>query len=396
MNKIKLRCFWNSNAVWATSGYSNQMLELLPLMRDVLEPGNLAITNFYGQQGGKFILDGILQYPVIQHVYGSDALIQHAPDFKADIVFTLQDQWVLNPQDLAKIKHWIPWVPIDHNPMTKPVLNNLKFAYRIITYSKFGQKELARNGVASTYIPHTVNTEIFTPLNTPERKQKAGLPPNAYLVGMVGANKEDPPRKAFQQAMDAFKLFLEKVPNAYLYVHTVNDFPGGFNLMGYADFLGIKERLLMPEPYQLQFNTGKKEMNLIYNTFDMLLSPSISEGFGVPIIEAQACGVPVVVNNWTSMPELIIPGVTGEVCDVAYKRYSAQGSYLGIPSVPSIYDCMMKIKNADTGKQKKACREWIVDNYDTQKVFKRDWIPYLEKLEKEIYPTLDIAPQKDI
>jgi glycosyltransferase involved in cell wall biosynthesis len=382
----RLRILWNSNAMWATSGYSMQTAELLPHIRDAGYP--IAASNFFGQQGGKFMLEGIIQYPVINHIYGSDAMVLHAQDFQADVVFSLQDTWVLNPQDMMQVKRWIPLCPVDHDPLSPPVAQILKFAYRVIAYSKHGQKELQRHGIASTYIPHTVNTEIFTPMNTPERKQKAGLPADAYLVGMVAANKENPPRKSFQEALDAFKLFLEKVPQAMLYIHSDPDFPGGFNFKQYADFLGIGSRILMPDRYQAIFNTDKAAMARVYNTFDMLLEPSISEGFGVPIIEAQACGVPVVVNNWTSMPELIIPGVTGEICEVVHKRFSPQGSYMGVPSTQSLFEAMMRIKRGDRGKQKDKARKWITENYDTAKVFTERWVPYLAMLEKEVYGDL--------
>jgi glycosyltransferase involved in cell wall biosynthesis len=391
MNK-KLRIYLNSNAPWTPSGYSQQVAELAPLIKNEGYP--LAIGDFFGLQGGKLMIDDTIHYPVINHVYGSDGLIHHANDFKADVTFTLQDIWVLNPQDLQQTRRFIPIVPIDHDPAPKPVLDNLRFAYRIVTYSKFGQKELERNGYHSTYIPHTVDTEVFTPMNVAQRKQDVGLPPNTYLVGMVAANKDNPPRKSFQEVIDAFNLFLQKVPNAMLYIHTNPDFPGGFNIKQYVDFLGLGNRVLFPDVYQMNFNTGKSQMALIYNTFDMLLMPSISEGFGVPAIEAQACGVPVVVNNFTSMPELIKPGETGEICELAYKRFSPQGSYMGIPSVQSIYDSMMKIYRGDTGKMKKAAREWAVSEYDSKKVFKTGWKPFLEKLEQEVYPTIDstIAP----
>lgn len=391
-NNKQLRIFFNTNAMWSTSGYGQQAAEILPMMRDAGYP--LAVSNFFGQQGGKFMLDGIMQYPVINHVYGSDAMVLHARDFKADVVFTLQDTWVLNPQDLGQTTRWIPMTPIDHDPMTKPVLNNLKFAYRVVAYAKHGQKEMARNGIASTYIPHTVNTEIFKPMNTAERKQMANLPPDCYLVGMVGANKDNPPRKSFQEVLDAFKLFLEKVPKALLYIHSNPEFPGGFNFKQYADFIGVGDKLLIPDAYESNFNTDKNKMAMIYNTFDMLVMPSISEGFGVPAIEAQSCGVPVIVNNFTSMPELVIPGVTGEICELIPgpngKRFSPQGSYMAIPSTQSIFECMMKIYRADRDKMKKACRKWIEENYDTKKIFKEKWIPFLDKLEEEIYsPNLD-------
>lgn len=368
--------------MWSQSGYGQQMAELMPLIRDEGYP--LAVSNFFGQSGGKFMLEGILQYPVINHVYGSDAMVLHARDFQADVVFTLQDTWVLHPNDLQQVKYWIPWVPIDHDPVPKNVLERLKFAYRIISMSKFGQKQLQDNGLYSTYIPHSVNVDIFKPMDKVERKKAAGLPPDAFVLGMVAANKDNPPRKSFQEVVDAFKLFLEKAPNSYLYIHTNPQFPGGFPVDEYAQFLGIKDRVLFPDAYQLSFNLGKKEMALIYNTFDVLLCPSRSEGFGVPIIEAQSCGIPVIVNNFTSMPELIIPGETGELCEVASKQWSQMQSYMGIPSTESIFDCLMKIYKADREKMGKAARRHIEENYSTQKLFREKWRPFLERLEKEI------------
>lgn len=383
----RLRILWSSNAPWSPSGYSQQTQEITPLIHNAGFP--IACSNFYGQQGGKFMLNGIIQYPVINHTYGSDGMVLHAKDFQADTVISLQDTWVLNPQDLQQVTRWIPWTPVDHDPVTRVVLNNLRFAYRVISMSKHGQKELARNGIASTYIPHSVNTDIFTQMNTPERKQQTGLPADCYLIGMVSANKDNPPRKSFQEAIDAFKMFLEREPKALLYIHANPEFPGGFNFKAYADFIGVGNKILFPDMYQANFNTTKPLMANIYNTFDVLFAPSISEGFCIPIIEAQACGVPVIVNNFTAMPELVKPGITGEVCELikgpSGKRWSPQGSYMGIPDTLSLFDCLMKVYRADRGKMKKEARKWIVDNYDTDKIFKEKWLPFLQMVEKEVY-----------
>src|SRR3990167_10139699 len=165
----KLRIIISSNALWAPSGYGQQMLELVPLIRDEGYP--LATIDFYGLEGSKIFVDGVLHYPKINHVYGSDALIHHANDFKADVVLTLQDVWVLNPVDLEQVKNFIPLTPIDHDPVPRVVIEKLKFAYRVVTYSQFGQKELKRKGIMSTYIPHTVNTEVFKPVDKAVRKK---------------------------------------------------------------------------------------------------------------------------------------------------------------------------------------------------------------------------------
>lgn len=42
----------------------------------------------------------------------------------------------------------------------------------------------------------------------------------------------------------------------------------------------------------------------IYNAADILLSPSLYEGFGMTILEAMACGTPVITSNVTSLPEV--------------------------------------------------------------------------------------------
>lgn len=383
----KLKIFWNTNAEWSTSGYGQQIAEILPRIQS--EGFSQAICPFFGLEGGILNLNGIPHFPRMNHVYGSDAMVHHAKRWGADVTISLQDIWVLSPEDLQNIPRWIPVVPIDHEPVPKVVLDRLRFAYRIVTYSQFGQKELERNGIHSTYIPHTVDTSIFKQMDKKEQKKAVGLPDDVFLCGMVAANKDNPPRKSFQEVMDAFKMFLKKVPDAYLYLHTNPDFPGGFPLKDYANFIGITDRVLYPDVYQMTFETDKVQMAKIYNTFDMLLAPSISEGFGVPIIEAQACGVPVVTNNFTAMPELVINHVTGEVCDLVKgpngHRYSSIQSYVGIPDTTSIYNCMMRIKDSDRTRMGDAARKWIVENYDSEKVFKKKWIPFLEKLEKEIY-----------
>lgn len=388
----QLRILWNSNSFWSTSGYANQSAEVLPRIRDL--GYSLAASNFFGQAGGKMMIDGILQYPIIRHTYGSDAMVLHGKDFKADVVFSLQDVWILHPGDLQHINRWIPWLPVDHDPIPDIVTEKLQFAYRIIAMSKFGQEQLRKKGMHSTYIPHTVNTELFKPMNKMQRKKEAGLSPDTFIFGMVSANKDNPPRKSFQEVMDAFKLFLEVNPKSMLYFHTDPDFPGGFPIKQYAQFIGIADKVLFPDPYELGHNIGKEQMPLIFNTFDALLCPSVSEGFGIPIIEAQACGVPAIVNRWTAMPELVIEGETGFVCEVGSKWFSPQGSYMGRPDTQSLYEQMVKVFKADRGVMSKAARQHIVDNYDTNTVFTQKWVPFLQRLENEIYGSVAKQPSK--
>jgi glycosyltransferase involved in cell wall biosynthesis len=47
-----------------------------------------------------------------------------------------------------------------------------------------------------------------------------------------------------------------------------------------------------------------EDIPLLYNGADALAFPSLFEGFGFPILEAMACGCPVVTSNVTSLPEV--------------------------------------------------------------------------------------------
>ncbi len=360
------------------------MQDLLPALRD--EGYQLGIVNFYGQEGGIFALDGIIQYPKIADAWGTDAVVNHQKHFNPDCVITFQDLWVMDMNNLKQYKNFIPMAPIDHDPVPPPVLDRLKLAYRVLTHSKFGQEELKKQGIYSTYIPLLVNTSIYRPTDKAESKKMIGIPEDTFVFGMVSANKDNPPRKSFQEAMDAFKLFHDKHPKSAMYFHTMLNQPGGFPIDHYASVLGIRECIYNVDPYDQLYRIDKASMAKIYNAFDCLLAPSTNEGFGVPIIEAQSCGVPVITNNWTSMPELVIPGKTGEVCEISYKRFSPLLSYIGIPSVPSLVEKMEKIFTADRVQMGKDAREFIEQNYDLHKNVKEKWLPYLQKIEKELCP----------
>lgn len=387
MEKKRLRIMLNSNAPWSPSGYGQQVAQFLPLIAKEGYP--TACIDFYGLEGGRIELDGVTHYPKIPgDSWGDMAMNVHKDHFKPDVTFTLQDIWTLDPNKIKDFIRWIPIVPIDHEPTPPGILERLKMAYRVVTIAPFGNRQLRDEGINNTLLPHTIDKNIFKIESTERKKEirkSLGIPEDTFIFGFVAANKDNPPRKGFNYAMEAFAEFNKKYPNSALYFHTLLDQAGGFPIKNYAKTLGIESKIYHTKPYDMLYNMEQKDMSDLYNIFDCYLAPSLNEGFGVPLIEAQACGVPVIATDFTAMRDLVEGGFK---IKVSSKTYTPLLSYTAIPDTNHLIELMTKVyemKPEERAKLGKKGRDFVVKNYDLEYVFNTYWKPFLEKLEKEIY-----------
>ena len=387
MKRRDMRILWQSNGFWSQSGYAVFTRDILFRLRDDGWP--LAHVAFWGLQGHPATIDGIYTYPVMGNPFGADAMFNHAMDFKADVVFTMQDVWPLDPNLLRQIKTWIPYLPIDKSPVPGGVIRNLNFAYKILTFAKFGQEELEKVGFTSTFIPEGTDVNIFKPLDKQACRKELGLPPDVFLFTMVAANKENPPRKGFQEAMEAFKTFADRHPEARLFITVQQTDPGGFPIIPFARHLKILDKIIYKSDYFVIHKNDSDYICKLYNASDVLLHPSQTEGFGLCIVESQACGTPVIIQNCQSMPELIIDGKTGWGAETLHKRFTNDEGYVNVVDTNSVYSQMEKSYKALKENEEQVsndCREHIVNNFNIDTLFKERWLPLLESLQEELLP----------
>lgn len=403
----ELRCLFNTNAPHSSSGYSIEMRDVL--YRLVEDGWPVAISAFYGVDGGPATIEyppnlnprlkslEIKHYPKMSESWGSDGMFYHGLNWKANAIFSMQDIWTLDPAFLSKIRVWIPWLPIDKEPLPMNVIEKLRFAYKIMCFSKFGHDLLLDKGFYPTFITEGTDVEIFKPKDKMEARKKIGLPQDIFLWLMIGANKESPPRKGYQEALEAFKMFHDKHPEAAMLFHIQQRDPRGFPIKEYAAYLGIANRIFFMNDYKAMFLSTSDTIAEEYQAADALLHPSQTEGFGLCIIESQACGKPVVIQNCQSMPELIIEGKTGFGANTLSKRFTQDLSFVNIADPKSIYECMEKtyeLVKKDASQVEKDCREWIVNNFNVDTLVKEKWIPFLTELQEELLP-LPSTPKKD-
>jgi glycosyltransferase involved in cell wall biosynthesis len=113
----------------------------------------------------------------------------------------------------------------------------------------------------------------------------------------------------------------------------------------------------------------------IYTRTDVLLSATAGEGFGLPVLEAQACGTRVIVSNFSAQPELVGDGWCVEVQP---QWNPTQLSWFGTPVVSSIVDALEAAYQIGGGHSDQAVT--FAQQYQADRVFDECWIPLLEKL----------------
>lgn len=203
----------------------------------------------------------------------------------------------------------------------------LRRAAHIIAVSHQTKNDIVRLGGAPpekiTVIYEGAN-EIFQPLpkayvhNMSARIWGLEPPYLLYVGGFSGRKNVRSLLLAFARLTDGAGSCGKSRRNLRL-VLVGRDSPNRRHLQELAQALGIGGRCLWLE------NVAPYDLPLLYNGSEMLVYPSLYEGFGLPPLEAMACGVPVVVGDNSSLPEVVgKAGLTVNAADVAQLAFAAK------------------------------------------------------------------------
>ena len=323
------------------SAYGQQMAIFIPKIRALGHEVALIAPGVY--TGGPLRLpDGTLALPCWTDPYANDIVTAHADSFGADLVLTLCDPHIFDPAVFQNLP-WVAWAPIDSDPPRATALEALRAARAIWYMSPFVKPHLEQLGKPLFYVPHGIDTTVFCPGDrTAARadlsKRVGRQLGDSFLAVAVAANHSNLSRKGFFELLSGFKRFSDAHADALLYVHTeVTGGRRGENLPAIIDLIGLDPRKVLFPP-QYQYNAGlfrPKHVAVAYQAADVFVSASHGEGFGIPIIEAKACGCPVLVADNSAQSDLTEPAER-----VASVPYLAGYGIWKRPSVEALADAL--------------------------------------------------------
>lgn len=294
-----------SNAPWVPSGYGRQCQLLAGVLQTLGH--DVCVSAISGLDGGPIDWQDILVLPHGRAAFGVDTVVGHAEMVNAELVITLMDFYRLWPiaHELRAL-NVAAWLPVDTRLLGRPDLETLRRSgARPIAMSRHGVRALeAADWGDPLYAPHmhTVTDGEYSELTEmrPRFREAGGLA-DTFVVGICAANN-DHIRKGFPEQFEAFRRFHKTHPEARLLVHSVTPSPNGLDLEQLGRDLGLEGLVTFTDAFlQLAGGTDEDFMRAWFSSLDVLLNCSYGEGFGVPMLEAQACGTPVIATLASAM-----------------------------------------------------------------------------------------------
>lgn len=198
----------------------------------------------------------------------------------------------------------ISYVPVDSN---LELDDNLYFQYvdMIVAYTEYGANEIRRIDPfqQAFVIPHGYDPD-FQPVEGMKGKLFPDLA-DKCLIGCVNSNST---RKALHRSIETLQKLREKSDNYVMYMHC--DPNGYYRIKELASCLGVLDSVIFADAF---FGEGakigqslatKEIMIALYNSFDIFLSTTYGEGWGLTVSEAATCNIPVCIPDHTAFPNI--------------------------------------------------------------------------------------------
>ncbi len=247
-------------------------------------------------------------------------------------------------------------------------------------------KEVAPE-VKSIYMPHAVDSQIFSPLTDQEiqdfREENMPQMKDKFIFFWNNRNAR---RKQSGSLLWWFNDFLDKVgrDKACLLLHTDPHDHNGQDLNAIVKELNLDKG----QVYISKEKVPPEHLSILYNAVDCTINISDAEGFGLATLESLSCGTPIVVNMTGGLQEQITNGTDWFGVPI----FPTSKAIIGSQSVPYIYEdridrnqfvsALTKIYEASPDSRKEMGllgREHVMKNYNFIN-FQKKWVKLMESV----------------
>jgi glycosyltransferase involved in cell wall biosynthesis len=267
-------------------------------------------------------------------------------DFKPHIVFDVRDYWMSSYQETSPYRkhfHWVLMPTVDSAPQRTEWYYTFANADVVIPYTEWAKKTLFDGGGDRLNIfPKIANAGInpneFYPIENKKEHKMKYFGHDYNIVGLVMRNQK---RKLIPDIFIAFKNYLNLIKDdqdqydkTYLYLHTSYPEENGWDLPSLLLEYGLLDKTYFtytcrhcgkcfPSKFKNSLikcqhcnidnvacfasvanSVSTESLNEIYNLFDVFIQYAICEGFGMPQVEAAACGIQIASVDYSAMTEI--------------------------------------------------------------------------------------------
>ena len=377
-----MRIVWHSNSPTTNSAYGKQTALFVPRIAS-LGHEIAAIASPYSFGGSPITWNDIPVLGTARDIAGNDIILRNHEYFGADLTIILADPFGLlrSAKELSQIPT-ATWFPVDCDPLGYGDVAFLRESTTIpIGMSLFGKRVLENEGAEPLLVPHGVDLDVYKPGDPHAyRDTLPGVTDETCVFGLVAMNR-DPVRKSFFEQFMAFSRFHARHPDSFLAVHSSPGGGGkGLNLHGMACQLGISGAVGFPDSYCYDLGLITEEMMAaFYRGIDVLSMASHAEGFGCPLLEAQACGTPVITTDAASMTELCGAGFLVSGTPFWSDGHTSMWTRPDISDIEQAYEGAYYAWQRDALPKKQAVE--FAAQFAVDRVFEEHWVPALAVLE---------------
>ena len=351
----KKRILFCSEATFLNTGYATYTRETLNYLQSTGKY-ELAELASYGHENDPRAKDitwkfyGVMPPPedkaatdqynsIPTNQFGEYAFEKVCLDFKPDVVCDIRDFWMLDFVERSPYRKFFKWCimpTVDARPQARQWLATYASADACLTYSDWAGGVLTKqSGGKINYLGSSPPSAhpAYQQKDKDALRKALGIDVNAKIIGTVMRNQR---RKLYPDLFKAFRLLLDSVDNPdeyFLYCHTsypdlgweIPELIQDNNLSSHVLFTYVCQETKQPfpslfrgastqSPYTGKFGStlsnvrnglSYEHLANVINLFDVYVQYANCEGFGLPQVEAAACGVPVMGTDYSAMESVL-------------------------------------------------------------------------------------------